>query len=315
MRTALFLLAVCAAFGAKAQDAPGLIRIVVPFPPGGSNDVIARAIAPVLAKRLGNSVIVENKPGAAGVVGAEAVAKAPRDGSHLLLTSSTFLTAAATQPRVPFDALTAFAPVAMIAQGPLLLVVPAGAPFKSATEFLEAARSKPGALNYGTAGVGSVAHLATELLNANAGIRMTHVPYKGAANAVLDLAAGQINVMISGYSSIVPMLKSGKVRALAVTSAKPSPAFPDLPPLASTVPNYEIEVWAGILATAGTPPALVQRLNREINEISASPELKVLLDPDGSVPVAMDAAAFGARLRQELGLWKKIAAERQISVD
>ena len=315
MRIALLLLAVCATFAVKAQDAPGLMRIVVPFAPGGSNDVIARALAPVLAKRLGNTVIVENKPGAAGVVGAEAVAKAPRDGSHLLLTSSTFLTAAATQPRVPFDALTAFAPVAMIAQGPLLLVVPAGAPFKSASEFLEAARTKPGALNYGTAGVGSVAHLATELLNANAGIRMTHVPYKGAANAVLDLAAGQINVMISGYSSIVPMLKSGKVRALAVTSAKPSPAFPDLPPLATTVPDYEIEVWAGVLATAGTPAALVQRLNREINEISAAPELKVLLDPDGSVPVAMDAAAFGARLRQELGLWKKIAAERQITVD
>jgi len=315
MRTIGLLFASLLISSAHAQEAPGLMRIVVPFPPGGSNDVIARAIAPVLAKRLGNTVIVENKPGAAGVVGAEAVAKAPRDGSHLLLTSSTFLTAAATQPRVPFDALTAFAPVAMIAQGPLLLVVPAGAPFKSVAEVLDAARTKPGALNYGTAGVGSVAHLATELLNANAAIRMTHVPYKGAANAVLDLAAGQINVMISGYSSIVPMLKSGKVRALAVTSAKPSPAFPDLPPLAATVPNYEIEVWAGVLATAGTPAPLVQRLNREINEISASPELKVLLDPDGSVPVAMDAAAFGARLRQELGLWKKIAAERQISVD
>ena len=162
MRTIGLLFASLLISSAHAQEAPGLMRIVVPFPPGGSNDVIARAIAPVLAKRLGNTVIVENKPGAAGVVGAEAVAKAPRDGSHLLLTSSTFLTAAATQPRVPFDAITAFAPVAMIAQGPLLLVVPAGAPFKNATELLDSARTKPGALNYGTAGVGSVAHLATE---------------------------------------------------------------------------------------------------------------------------------------------------------
>ena len=298
-----------------AQEIPGLMRIVVPFPPGGSNDVIARMMAPALAKRLGTTVIVENKPGAAGVLGSDAVAKASRDGSTILLTSSTFLTAAATQARVPYDPIAAFAPVALIAQGPLLLAVPAGAPHKTPADLLQAARANPGTLNYGTAGVGSVAHLASELLNANAGIRMTHVPYKGAANAVLDLAAGQINVMLSGYSSIVPMLKSGKVRAIAVTSSQPSPAFPDLPLLSGAVPGYSIEVWAGALAPAGTPPAFVDRLNREINEISASPEMKVILEPDGSIPVAVNAAAFGARLREELALWKRIATERKISVD
>jgi tripartite-type tricarboxylate transporter receptor subunit TctC len=291
------------------------MRIVVPFPPGGSNDVIARAIAPQLAKRLGNNVIVENKAGAAGVIGSEAVAKAPRDGSHLLLTSSTFVTTAATQAKLPYDPIAGFVPVAMVAEGPLLVAVPASMPIKSSAELLAAARAKPAALNYGTAGVGSVAHLATELLNGAANIQMTHVPYKGAANALLDLAAGQINVMISNYSSIVPQIKAGKVRPIAVTSAKPSPAFPDLPPLAQAVPGYAIEIWVTVFAPAGTPMPLVERLNREINQISASPELRTFLDPDGAQPVALAPAAVAGRVKEDLAQLKRIAAERKISLD
>jgi len=298
-----------------AEPLPPLVRIVVPFPPGGSNDVIARAIAPQLAKRLGNSVIVENKGGAAGVIGSEAVAKAPRDASHLLLTSSTFLTTAATQAKLPYDPIAAFAPVAMIAEGPLLLAVPASSQIRSVQDLLAAARTKPGALNYGTAGVGSVAHLATELLNGAARIQMTHVPYKGAGPALIDLAGGQIDVMISNYSSLVPQMKSGKVRAIAVTSAKPSPAFPDLPPLAAAVPGYAIEIWVTVFAPAGTPAPLVERLNREINEISASPELRTFLDPDGALPVVLPPAAIAVRMKQDLAQLKRIAAERKISLD
>jgi tripartite-type tricarboxylate transporter receptor subunit TctC len=311
----LILLAVVFAASLASAAEPPLIRIVVPFPPGGSNDVIARAIAPQLAKRLGNNVIVENKAGAAGVIGSEAVAKAPRDGSHLLLTSSTFLTTAATQSRLPYDPIAAFAPVAMVAEGPLLLAVPASAPIKTTTDLVAAARAKPGALNYGTSGVGSVAQLATELLNGAAKIQMTHVPYKGAAPALMDLAGGQINVMISNYSSLVSQMKSGKVRAIAVTSQKPSPAFPDLPPIAAAVPSYAIEIWVSVFAPAGTPAPLVERLNREINEISASPELRTFLDPDGAQPVALSPAAVAARIRDDLALWKKIATERKISLD
>src|SRR5512145_3333260 len=207
----LALVALLAAPLALAQNPP-LIRLVVPFPPGGSNDVIARTMAPQLAKRLGTNVIVENKSGAAGVIGSDAVAKAPPDGSQLLLTSSTFLTTAATQAKLPYDPIGAFIPVAMVAEGPLLLAVPADKPIKSAADLVAAAKARPGALNYGTAGVGSLAHLATELLNGAANIQMTHVPYKGAGPALLDLAAGQINVMISNYSSIVPQIKAGKVR-------------------------------------------------------------------------------------------------------
>ena len=294
---------------------PALMRILVPFPPGGSNDVIARALAPSLAKRLGIAVIVDNRGGAAGVIGSDSVAKGARDASVILLTSSTLLTTAATQSTVPYDAAVAFAATAMIAQGPLLLAVTSSAPFKSPADMLAAARSKPGLLNYGTAGVGSVAHLATELLNGRANIQMTHVPYKGAANALIDLAAGHIGVMISNYSSLVSQIKSGKVRALAVTSLRPSPAFADLPPLAVAVPGYAIEIWVGVFAPAGTPAPLIERLNREINDISAAPELRTFLDPDGAAPVAMNAAAFAARIREELAQWKKIAAERKIKVD
>jgi tripartite-type tricarboxylate transporter receptor subunit TctC len=315
IRLVFLLCTVLPAPAALAQEIPPLMRLVVPFPPGGSNDVIARAIAPQLAKRLGNNVIVENKSGAAGVIGSEAVAKAPRDGSHLLLTSSTFVTTAATQAKLPYDPIGGFAPVAMVAEGPLLVAVPASMPIKSGAELLAAARAKPGALNYGTAGVGSVAHLATELLNGAANVQMTHVPYKGAANALLDLAAGQINVMISNYSSIVPQIKAGKVRPIAVTSAKPSPAFPDLPPLAQAVPGYAIEIWVTVFAPTGTPMPLVERLNREINQISASPELRTFLDPDGAQPVALAPAAVAGRVKEDLAQLKRIAAERKISLD
>lgn len=317
-RIACFIVVFCGATPVAAQSEakfPSLMRIVVPFSPGGSNDVIARAMAPSLAKRLGTSVVVENKPGAAGVIGADSVAKAPRDASAVLLTSSTFLTTAATQSKLPYDPIAAFIPVAMVAQGPLLLAVPASAPFKSTAELLAAARASPGTLNYGSAGVGSVAQMATELLNGSASIQMTHVPYKGAADALLGLAAGQLHVMISNYSSLVSQLKAGKVRALAVTSLLPSPVFPDLPPLALAVPGYAIEIWVGVFAPAGLPAPLVERLNREINEISASPELRTFLEPDGATAASMSPAAFSARIKEDLAQWKRIATDRRITVD
>ncbi|MFJ4292913.1 tripartite tricarboxylate transporter substrate-binding protein [Cupriavidus sp. NPDC089707] len=267
-------------------------------------------------KRLGNTVIVENRPGVAGVLGADYVAKSPRDGSVLLLTSSTFLTAAATQARSPYDPLTAFAPVALVADGPLLLAVSstlaASKSIRTAAELIAAARAKPGAITYGSAGVGSLGQLATELLCDASRVQMMHVPYKGAANALIDLAAGQIDVMMSNYSSIATQIKSGKVKPLAVTSATPNPAFPELPTLAASVPGYGIEIWVGVLAPAGTPAALVQRLNREIAEIAASPEVRVVLEPDGSRPLAVTSAEFGARMKHDLAQWKRIAADRKI---
>ena len=309
------LIAALAAAAALAQSearVPALIRLVVPFSAGGSNDVIARAIAPSLARRLGTTVVVENRPGAGGVIGADAVAKSPPDGSALLLTSSSFLTASATLPRLPFDPLAAFAPVAMVAEGPLLLAVPASAPYRTPADLLAAARARPGALTYGTAGVGSVAHLATELMADAARVKLLHVPYKGAANALLDLAGGQVDIMVTNYSTVVAQIKANKIRPLGVTSPQPSPIFPDLPTVASAAPGFALDIWVGVFAPAGTPAALVQRLNREINEIATGPEVRNLLDPDGAQPNAMAPAAFAARVRDDLAGWKRIATEHRI---
>jgi len=291
---------------------PKTIRIVVPFSAGGSNDVIARAIAIPLARRLDIPVIVENRAGAAGVIGADFVAKSPRDGSVLLLTSSSFLTAAATQTQLPYDPIAAFAPVAMVGRGPMLLVVSATTPFKTPADVIAAAKAKPGALNYGTAGVGSIAHLTTQLLDDAASIQMTHVPYKGASNAATDLAGGQIQVMVSNYSTIAPLMKSGKIRAVGVTSSTVHPAFPDLPPLSAIAPGFAVSIWVGVFAPAGTPAAVVDRLNQEINAIAASPELAPVLEPDGAVAEAISAGTFAARIKEELGQWKKVATEHKI---
>lgn len=316
-RLGLLAAAACFAQAALAQpetDAklPSLIKIVVPFSPGASNDAIARAVAPPLAKRLGATVIVENKPGAAGVIGADSVAKSPRDGSVLLLTSSTFLTAAATQPRVPYDPLTAFAPVAMVGQGPLLLAVSSATGIKSAAELVAAARAKPGMLTYGTAGLGSIAHMATEMFSDSAKLQLRHVPYKGAANALMDMAGGQIDLMISNYSSLAPQIKAGRVRALAVTSRQANAAYPELPPLGSVAPGFAANIWVSVLAPAGTPAALVQRLNREINAVAAMPEVRALLESDGAQPTTLTPAELSQTLREELDMWKKVAAEKRI---
>jgi tripartite-type tricarboxylate transporter receptor subunit TctC len=312
---ALLAAGLCAATLAGAQTEPkipSLIRLVVPFSAGGSNDVIARAIAPTLSRKLGTTVVVENRAGAGGVIGADNVAKSPPDGSALLLTSSSMLTAAATLPKMPYDTLTAFTPVAMVAEGPMLLAVTAAGPHKTPAELVSAARSKPGGLSYGSAGVGSIAQLTTEMLADAAHTRLLHVPYKGASNALIDLAAGQIDIMVTNYSSVVSQIKSGKVRPLAVTSGKPSPAFPDLPTLASVAPGFAVDIWVGVFAPAGTPDALVQRLNREINEAANSSEVRALLDPDGSVPSPITPAAFADRVKVELAGWKRIAVEKKI---
>ena len=306
--------ALLAANPVAAADAklPGLVRIVVPFGPGGSNDVVARAIAGPLAKRLETNVIVDNKPGASGVIGNDFVAKAPRDGSVLLLTSSTFLTVAATQSKLPYDPLADFSPVTMVGEGPMLLAVSSAFPVKTPAEYLTAARRRPGEITYGSAGVGSIGHLATELLNAAAKARMTHIAYKGAANAIIDLAGGQIYAMISNYSSLLPQLNTRRVRALAVTSRNASPVFPNLPPLSATVPGYSMEIWICVFTPAGTPAPIVERLNRELREISASPELRAFLEPDGALPVSIAPAALSLRLKEELAQWKSIAAQQKI---
>ena len=180
---------------------------------------------------------------------------------------------------------------------------------------LATARAAPGALNYGSAGVGSIAHLSTELLNADARIQTTHVPYKGASEAILGLVGNQIQLMISNYSSLVGQLKGGKLKAIAITSAQPSPAFPDLPPIARAVPGFAVDIWVGVFAPAGLPAPLLTRLNRELNAIATAPELQALLAPDGAAAQALDAATFGETVRADFVLWKRIVTERKLATE
>ncbi|ANY14610.1 tripartite tricarboxylate transporter substrate-binding protein [Bordetella pseudohinzii] len=320
MKTIFRALALCAlTAGVQAQQAPTpvpkQIKIVVPFSAGASNDAIARAIAPQLAEQLKTIVIVENRVGAAGVIGSDYVAKSAKDGATLLLTSSTFLTSAATQPRMPYDPVKSFAPVAMVGEGPLVIGVTGAKPYASLADVLEAARAKPDVLNYGTAGIGSLAHLATVMMDDAAKVSMTHVPYKGAANAASDMAGGQIDIMLANYSSLAPLVQSGKIKLVATTARDPHPAFPKLTPAAAILPGYAVDIWVGVFAPAGTPQDLVDRYNQAIGRVARTPESTALLDMDGTVPAAIGSAEFGQRVARDYALWRDVARSHHISVE
>lgn len=320
MKNILQALALCAlATGVQAQQAPTPVpkqlKIVVPFSAGASNDAIARALAPQLAEQLKTIVIVENRVGAAGVIGSDYVAKSAKDGATLLLTSSTFLTSAATQPRMPYDPVKSFAPVAMVGEGPLVIGVTGAKPYASLADVLEAARAKPDVLNYGTAGIGSLAHLATVMMNDAAHVSMTHVPYKGAANAASDMAGGQIDIMLANYSSLAPLVQSGKIKLVATTARDPHPTFPKLAPAAAILPGYAVDIWVGVFAPAGTPQDLIDRYNQAINRVARTPESTALLDMDGTVPAAIGSTEFAQRVARDYALWRDVAQSHHISVE
>lgn len=313
--TALASLVLGMAAANAATAVPAQITIVVPFSAGASNDSIARVIAPELAAQLKTNVIVENRAGAAGVIGSSHVAKAAPDGATLLLSSSTFVTAASTQPSMPYDALKSFTPVAMVGQGPLVIAVSGAGSFQSLSQVLDAARAEPGKLNYGTSGIGSLAHLATTLLTDAAKVKMTHVPYKGAAAAAGDLAGGRIELMLANYSSLAPLLESNKVRLIATTAPGDDPAFPQLKPASATVSGYDVDIWVGIFAPAGTPPDLVEKYNKAFNEINRSPRLAGLLKLDGTVPAALSSGEFAQRVERDLDRWKTLAKQHNITAN
>ncbi|MGP1614249.1 MAG: tripartite tricarboxylate transporter substrate-binding protein [Pollutimonas bauzanensis] len=304
-----------AAAAQAATHIPSQITIIVPFGAGASNDSIARVIAPELAQRLKTNVIVENKAGAAGAIGSAYVAKSASDGATLLLSSSTFVTSAATQPNIPYDALRSFAPVAMIGQGPLVIAVSGDGKYKSLDDVLGAARQNPGKLNYGSSGIGSLAHLATTLMNNAAGVDITHVPYKGAAGAAGDLAGGRIDLMLANYSSLASLLEAGKVRLVATTAPGKNAAFPDLPPASAAIPGYDVDIWVGVFAPAGTPADLIEAYNRAFNEINRSKRLGELLALDGTEPTSMSSKAFAQRVASDLERWKAIAARHNITAN
>ncbi len=309
--TALCVLAAAgaAAATAGAQAYPTKpIRVIIPFPPGGGSDVIGRVVAQSLGDRLGTQMVIDNRAGAGGIIGTELAAGASRDGYTLLVVSL----AHAINPwlydlKGRYDPIKSFAPVAIMAASPVMLVAHPGAPVKSVTELVAFARKQPGKLQYASAGVGSVSHLAAELFIYTAKVAMLHVPYKGAGAATVDVIAGNANLTFGGLLATVPHVRAGRLRALGVGSLQRNPVLPDIPTIAeSGVPGYETVNWFGLLAPAGTPPTIVERLHRDVTAVQEQAEVRRQLDNDGATVVRMTPAQFGAYMVAEMEKWGRV---------
>lgn len=310
----LALTAIASAAQAQEPALPKVIRIVVPFSPGGSNDLFARALAQGLANRVGSTVVVENRPGAGGAIGAQAVATSEADGSTLLLNSLSFSTNAAIQPKLPYDPIKSFEPVAMLNRGPMLLVTAAQTPYKNVKDVVQAIHGPTQTVNFGSAGPGSSGHLGGELLNALGKGNALHVPYKGVSNAVVDMIGGNVQIMITTAASVAGQLKSGQVRALAVTSQERSHFAPNLPTVAETLPGFVVEAWWGVFAPAKTPKPVVDRLNREIRAVAETPAMRELFTRESTDPGTMTSQEFSAYVKTEVSKWRALVKDRNIAV-
>jgi tripartite-type tricarboxylate transporter receptor subunit TctC len=304
-----FLLGMILMGAAQAQTAWPVkpIKIMVGYAPGGSTDVTARIIAQALSERLGQPVIIENRPGAAGNIAADATAKADPDGYTLTLaTSSTMAANPSLYKSLPFDTQADFAPIALTAFIPNLMVVNPSVPAKNLAEFIAYAKANPGQLNFGSAGNGSSQHLSGELFNSLAGVRMMHVAYRGGAPAVNDLLGGQIQAIFAPLVEVIEQVRADKLRALGITTVKRSPLLPEVPTIAETLPGYEIRLWNGLLAPAKTPPEIIDRINRAVIDALRSEEVKAKLSEQGSEPVGNTPAEFRAFIGTELAKWKRL---------
>ncbi len=298
---------------AAAQDYPTKpVRIVVPFAPGGLNDIAARLFAQHLSERLGKQFVVENRTGAGGVVGSELVANAPKDGYTLLIASI----AHAVNPslyKLPYDSLNAFTPVAIFVSSPNAIAVHPGLPAKSVKEFVDLAKAKPGGMHYASGGIGGSLHLGYELFKLTAGIDVVHVPFKGAGPAVIDVAGGHSQSIIATITTLVPHHKTGKLRLLGVSGTKRSAIMPDLPTIEEQgVKGYEAGNWIGLVAPAGTPAAVVEKLNKEIAAIQKLPDVQKRMSDNGADIVTMAPAEFGKYMEDELAKWGKVVKQAGI---
>jgi tripartite-type tricarboxylate transporter receptor subunit TctC len=303
--------------GARADDYPSHpIHLIVPYAAGGSADATARVIARQIGKTTGHTIVVENRGGSAAIVGTEVVKNADPDGYTLLLGQSGPISInPAVYKDLPYDPVKDFVPVSLTSTYPYLMVVNRSLGVKTLQEFVALARSKPGALNYGTAGVGASNHLLTELFDLKAGIKMTHIPYRGTALAVADLVAGQVQVVFSDPISALALVNSGTLVALAVTSKDRSPVAPNVPTIAeSGYPGFDAVGWHGILAPAKTPPAIVAKLNGEIVQALKDPETKSLLESQAIQVVGGSPQEFASYIKQDLALWKDVADQAKIEV-
>jgi tripartite-type tricarboxylate transporter receptor subunit TctC len=311
--------ALLACTGAQAQTADGKwperpIRFIVPFPAGSTTDIIARIVAQALAARLAQPVVIENRVGASGNLGAEAIARSTPDGYTIgLATSTTHVITPAVKSNLSYDPVKDFAPVSMLVDAPYALVVYAGLPVHDVAELIALAKAKPRALNYSSVGPTSLAHLAGELFSHMAGVQLTHVPYRSASQAVVDLNEGRIEIQFGAIGASLPYVRDGKLRALAVTGARRVPALPDVPTLSeSGLAGYEATLWVAIMMPAGSPPAVIARLNREIHAVLAEPGVKEALAAQAVQIDPSTPDAVTERTRRDIDKWRKLAAEAGI---
>ena len=282
------------------------VRVVVPFPPGGTNDILGRFVAAKLTERVGRQVVVENRPGADGIIGAELVAKAPPDGYTLLVVSVSYTMNAALH-KLSFDPVASFTPIGQIAIGPSVLATTPSLPVNSVKQLIALARARPGQLNYASSGTGGVNHFGGELFKLATKTNMVHVPYKGGTPAMTDVMAGQVEVLFNALPSALPFIRTGRLKPLGVGSLQRTPALPDAPPIADTVPGYESVLWWGIQGPAGMPAAIVARLNSEIGAILRDPEANKRLSADAAQPVIVSPEVFGRLVAEDVAKWARVA--------
>jgi len=319
LRTLVALAALAIPFAGIAQ-APAyptkVIRLIVPFPPGAGTDTVARFVAQRLSQAMNATIIVDNRTGAGGAIGAAEVARADADGYTLLFVAGPFTTVAAASKNPGYDPVRQFVPAASIATTPLVFVVHPSVPADSMREFIALAKREPGKLNYGSAGTGSINHLALELLNARAGIDIVHVPYKGIAPATLDLISGQIQAMTGTVSATLPYIAERKVKALAVTGTRRAPLLPGVPSWQEAgVTNADVVNYWGIVAPVGTPREVVAKLNAEVNRVLAQQEVRERLEKEGAEIVSGPPERLGAIIEADLAGWKKLIAEVKLQLD
>lgn len=315
-RLGVGLVTVAVAIGAaKAAFPEKPVRLVVPFAPGGGTDLIARTLGHGMSQDLGQSVIVDNKPGAGTIIGTDAVAKSAADGHTLLVASFAHAVNPSLMPRLPYAADKAFAPVMLIGRGPNVLVVRPDSAYKSVKDIVEAAKAKPGKLTYASQGNGTSAHLAGEMFANLAKVSMTHIPYKGAGPAITDLLGGQVDMMFATAAAASGFLDNGRLRALAVTTAQRSPAFTDVPTIAETVRGFAVESWYGLYVPARTPPDVVARLNAAARKAVQAEDFRKRIEQEGLVVSAGTPQELDAYVRREEARWRRIVKENQVKAE
>lgn len=290
------------------------VRMISPFSAGGNSDIVGRLLAPGLAERLGQNVIVENRPGAGGMIGTNYVAKATPDGHTLLILTGAFTAVAATVKNLPYDAVRDFSWVSMVVTYPFVLVVRNESSLRTVSDYIAAAKKSPGKLVYGSVGTGSVFHLAAELVNVMAGTETTHVPYKGGAEPMTELIGGRIDAIFTTMTGAFPQIEAKRVRAVAVASLQRSPQLPGVPTVAETLPGYEVTSFAGLAVPRGTPAAVVARLNREVRAVLELPEVRRRLTDSGGQVHPTGPDEMRRHVEAEIAKWKRIVAERKIEV-